>query len=65
MAKWLTQEWFDETRAMVADLPWHPDCPPGLQFEVTGGPEARSPTTGRWRTAAWPRAPKALSMPLT
>jgi len=24
MAKWLTQPWFDETRAMVADLPLAP-----------------------------------------
>jgi len=39
MAKWLTQPWFDETRAMVADRPLAPGLTAVLQFDVTGGPE--------------------------
>lgn len=39
MAKWLTQPWFDETRAMVADLPLAPGLTALLQFDVTGGPQ--------------------------
>jgi putative sterol carrier protein len=39
MAKWLTQPWFDETRAMVADQPVAPGVSAVLQFDVTGGPE--------------------------
>jgi putative sterol carrier protein len=39
MAKWLTQPWFDETLAMVADQPLAPGLTAVLQFDVTGGPE--------------------------
>jgi predicted lipid carrier protein YhbT len=39
MAKWLTQPWFDETRALVADQPLAPGLTAVLQFEVTGGPD--------------------------
>ena len=39
MTKWLTQEWFDETRAMGADQPGQTGLSARIQFEVTGGPD--------------------------
>lgn len=39
MTKWLTPEWFDETRAMGTDLPGRAGLSARIQFEVTGGPE--------------------------
>jgi putative sterol carrier protein len=39
MTKWLTQQWFDETRAMAADQPPRPGLTALLQFDITGGPE--------------------------
>ncbi len=39
MAKWLSVEWFDETRALAADQPERPGLSARMQFEVTGGPD--------------------------
>jgi predicted lipid carrier protein YhbT len=39
MAKWLSPEWFDETRAMAADQPDRPGASARMQYEVTGGPD--------------------------
>jgi predicted lipid carrier protein YhbT len=39
MSKWLSQEWFDETRAMAADQPDRPGATARMQYEVTGGPD--------------------------
>ncbi len=39
MTKWLTPEWFDETRAMGTDLPGRAGVSARLQFEITGGPD--------------------------
>jgi predicted lipid carrier protein YhbT len=39
MAKWLSQEWFDETRALAADQPDRPGASARMQYEVTGGPD--------------------------
>ena len=39
MAKWLSPEWFDETRALAADQPDRPGASARMQYEVTGGPE--------------------------
>jgi predicted lipid carrier protein YhbT len=39
MAKWLSPEWFDETRAMAADQPDRPGATARMQYEVTGGPD--------------------------
>ena len=39
MAKWLSQEWFDETRALAADQPDRPGASARMQHEVTGGPD--------------------------
>jgi hypothetical protein len=38
MAKWLSQEWFDEARALAADQPDRPGASARMQYEVTGGP---------------------------
>ncbi len=39
MAKYLTQEWLDETRAMAAGQPERPGATARMQYVVTGGPE--------------------------
>lgn len=39
MTKWLSAEWFDQTRAMAADQPEHPGLSARIQYEITGGPE--------------------------
>jgi predicted lipid carrier protein YhbT len=39
MAKWLSQEWFDEARALAADQPDRPGGSARMQYEVTGGPD--------------------------
>ncbi len=39
MTKWLSGEWFEETRAMVADQPGPLGLAAGIQVEVTGGPD--------------------------
>jgi predicted lipid carrier protein YhbT len=39
MSKWLSPEWFDETRAMGADQPDRPGASARMQYEVTGGPD--------------------------
>jgi hypothetical protein len=38
VTKWLTAEWFDETRAMAADQLERPGLTAHIQYEVTGGP---------------------------
>jgi predicted lipid carrier protein YhbT len=39
MSKWLSPEWFDETRAMAAGQPDRPGATARMQYEVTGGPD--------------------------
>jgi predicted lipid carrier protein YhbT len=39
VAKWLTQEWLDETRTLAADQPDRPGASARMQYEVTGGPD--------------------------
>ena len=39
MTRWLTDQWFDETRETGADLPPQPGLTAVMQFEVTGGPD--------------------------
>ena len=39
MAKWLSSEWFDETRALAADQPDRSGASARMQYEVTGGPD--------------------------
>ena len=39
MAKWLSQEWFDEARALASDQPDRPGASARMQYEVTGGPD--------------------------
>ena len=39
MSKWLSAEWFDETRALAADQPERPGLSARLQYEITGGPD--------------------------
>ena len=39
MPKWLSQEWFDQTRAMAADQPDRPGATARMQYEITGGPD--------------------------
>ena len=39
MTTWLTDEWFDQTRALAADQPERPGLSARMQFIVTGGPE--------------------------
>ncbi|MGP8066521.1 MAG: SCP2 sterol-binding domain-containing protein [Acidimicrobiales bacterium] len=38
MAKWLTQEWLDESTRLAATQPVHPGASARLQYVVTGGP---------------------------
>ena len=39
MTKWLSAEWFEETRAVAAGQPGPPGLAAGIQVEVTGGPD--------------------------
>ena len=39
MAKFLTQEWLDETRTLAADQPERPGASAKMQYVVTGGPD--------------------------
>ncbi len=39
MAKWLSQEWLDEARALATDQPDRPGVSARMQYEVTGGPD--------------------------
>jgi len=39
MAKWLTQEWLDETRKMAEGQPERPGASARMQYVVTGAPE--------------------------
>jgi putative sterol carrier protein len=39
MAKWLTQEWLDESTRLAADQPERPGASARLQYVVTGGPD--------------------------
>ncbi len=39
MSTWLTDEWFDQTRALAADQPERPGLSARMQFIVTGGPD--------------------------
>ncbi len=39
MAKYLTQEWLDETRKMAEGQPDRPGASARMQYVVTGGPE--------------------------
>lgn len=43
MSKWLSTEWFDQTRAMAADQPVRPGLSARIQYEVSGGPEGEFP----------------------
>ncbi len=50
--KWLSAEWFDQTRAMAADLPDRPGLSARSRSRSPGVPTATSPATGCSRTAA-------------
>src|SRR5487761_952833 len=39
MSKWLTQDWFDETRKMAESQPERPGASARMQYVVTGGPD--------------------------
>jgi putative sterol carrier protein len=39
MTKWLSTEWFDQTRTMAADQPERPGLSARIQYQITGGPE--------------------------
>jgi putative sterol carrier protein len=39
MAKWLTQDWLDETRKMAEGQPERPGASARMQYVVTGGPD--------------------------
>jgi predicted lipid carrier protein YhbT len=39
MAKWLTQEWLDETKKMADGQPERPGASARMQYVVTGGPD--------------------------
>jgi alkyl sulfatase BDS1-like metallo-beta-lactamase superfamily hydrolase len=39
VAKYLTQEWLDETREMAADQPERPGASVKMNYVVTGGPD--------------------------
>ena len=39
VTKWLSEEWFDETRATGAGLLGHGGLSARIQFEITGGPD--------------------------
>ncbi len=39
VTKWLSTEWFDQTRTMAADQPERPGLSARIQYQITGGPE--------------------------
>jgi putative sterol carrier protein len=39
MTRWLSTEWFDETRAVVSDQLGCPDLSAKVQLEMSGGPD--------------------------
>lgn len=39
MAKWLSQEWLDETRKLAESQPERPGASARMQYVVTGGPD--------------------------
>jgi putative sterol carrier protein len=39
MSRWLSTEWFDETRAMVSNQVTCPGLSGRIQFEISGGPD--------------------------
>ncbi len=39
VTKWLSAEWFDQTRAMAVDQPVHSGVSARIQYEITGGPQ--------------------------
>lgn len=39
MAKWLTQEWLDEGRALAEGQPERPGASARMQYVITGGPD--------------------------
>jgi putative sterol carrier protein len=39
MSKWLSQEWFDETRKMADSQPERPGASAKMQYVVSGGPD--------------------------
>ncbi len=39
MAKWLSAEWFSQTRALTAGQPDRPGLTARIQYEITGGPD--------------------------
>jgi putative sterol carrier protein len=39
MAKWLTQEWLDESTRLSADQPERPGASARIQYVITGGPD--------------------------
>jgi predicted lipid carrier protein YhbT len=39
VSRWLSEEWFDQTRALAADQPVRPGLSARMQYDVTGGPE--------------------------
>ena len=39
MSKWLSDEWFDETRALWSSLAELPDLSARMQCEISGGPD--------------------------
>jgi alkyl sulfatase BDS1-like metallo-beta-lactamase superfamily hydrolase len=39
MAKWLTQEWLDESKKLAESQPERPGASARMQYVVTGGPE--------------------------
>jgi putative sterol carrier protein len=38
MTKWLSTEWFDQTRSLAAALPERTGLSAGIQYQVIGGP---------------------------
>jgi putative sterol carrier protein len=39
MSKWLTQEWFDETKEMAESQPERPGASARMQYVISGGPD--------------------------
>lgn len=39
MSKWLSDEWFTETRALWSAQPLSPELSARMQYEITGGPD--------------------------
>ena len=61
MTKWLSSEWFEETRAVVSDQPLFPGLSARIVAEITDGPEGTYRATGPWMRAGWRRAPRERS----